>query len=97
MAGAANLSVLPRFQPENANSPLICHLLNSNYDPQTDSYDFQHDVELTIGAGMLGRAFTSATLYAPGQAPAAVDCRASDAGTVVTIQDLGMWAILKLE
>ena len=92
-----NLSVLPRIQPGNANSPLICHLLNSNYDPQTDSYRNQSHVELTVESGMVSRIYTSATLFAPGQAPVAVDCRASETSTKVTIPNLGMWAILKLE
>ncbi len=92
-----NLSLLPRIQPGNANSPLICHLLNSNYDPQTDSYRNQSHVELTVESGMVSRIYTSATLFAPGQAPVAVDCRASETSTKVTIPNLGMWAILKLE
>ena len=97
VAGATNLSVLPRIQPECADSPLICHLLNSNYEPQTDSYHVQNEVILTIAAGMLGRDYTAATLYAPGQAPVSVDCRASAGATTITILNLGMWAILKLE
>ena len=96
VGGAPNVSVLPRVQPENADSPLVCHLLNSNYDAETDRFDIQSNVELTIGAGMLSRVYSSATLYAPGQAPAVVDCRASDSATTVTIPGLGMWAILKL-
>ena len=97
VAGTPNVSVLPRFQPENARSPLICHLLNSNYDPQTDHYQLQSSVRLTIGAGLLGRVYTLATLYAPGRAPVAVDCRASESATAVAIPGFGMWAILKLE
>ncbi|MCE2472946.1 MAG: hypothetical protein J4G18_13860 [Anaerolineae bacterium] len=96
-AGAENLSLVPRIQPGNANSPLICHLLNRNYDPQTDSYRKESHVELTVERGMVGRIYTSATLFAPGQAPVAVDCRASETSTTVTIPNLGMWAILKLE
>ena len=95
--GAPNLCVLPRHQPENADTPLVCHLLNSNYDAGTDRYQSQSGVELTIGAGMLGRGYTSATLYAPGQMPVAVECRASDAAASVTIPSLSMWAILKFE
>ena len=97
LAGADNLSVLPRIQPDNEVSPLICHLLNSNYDPQTDSYHKQSNVELTIEADMLSRVYRSATLFAPGQAPAAIECRASDRATTITIPNLDMWAILKLE
>ncbi len=97
VSGPGNLSVLPRVQPENADSPLICHLLNSNYDPQTDGYNVQRKVELTIRESLLGRVYRSATFFAPGQAPRAVDCRADAGATVVTFEDLPMWGIVKLE
>jgi len=97
VAGAANLSVLPRCQPQYADSPLVCHLLNSSYDTKTDSFRVQNEVKLTIGAGMLGRDCTAATLYAPGQAPVAVECHTSAGATTISIPALGMWAILKLE
>ena len=97
VAGAENLSVLPRFQPENASSPLVCHLINSSYDPQADTFHTQREVDLTIGESMLGRVFTSATLFAPGRAPIAVDCRVLDDATTVTVPHLDMWAIVKLE
>jgi hypothetical protein len=72
-------------------------LLNSNYDAQTDSYHKQSNVELTIGADMLGRVYRAATLFAPGQAPAVIECCANDSATTITIPNLDMWAILKLE
>ena len=97
VAGADNLSVLPRMQPEKPNSPLICHLLNSNYDPESDSFLEQSDVKLTIDEGLLGRVYSSATLFTPGDEPVTLECLASAKATTVTIPSLYMWAILKLE
>lgn len=97
LAGADNLTVLPRILPGNRASPLICHLLNSNYDAQSDSYHKQRNMELTIGADMLGRVYQSATLFAPGQAPVVIERRASDRASAITIPDMDMWTILKLE
>ena len=97
VTGAANLALLPRYQPGNADSPFICHLLNSNYDAQADGYEVQSHVEVTVSETLLGRVYRSATLFAPGQAPLVLDCQATDGATTVTIPNLDMWGILKLE
>lgn len=97
VTGAANLSVLPRCQPGNADSPLICHLLNGNYDPRTDSFSVKSNVELTIRETLLGRVYHAATLFALGQAPRAINCQASDGATTLIVPDLEMWGVLNLE
>ncbi len=94
--GADNLSVHLRHQPGVADSPLLCHLINSNYDPQTDAYQTLQCVELTIAESMLGRTFSKATLYRPGHEPVCLDCRAG-CDSSVTIPYMDMWAILQLE
>ena len=95
--GATNVTVLPRRKPNESGSPLICHLLNSHYDPETDRYAALHNITVTIAEAMLGRTFSAATLYSPGQEPIAVDCRVTEAGSAAVIPKLGMWAVLKLE
>ncbi len=97
VTGAENLSVLPRCQPGNPPAPAVCHLLNSNYDPQTDEYLELKEVKLTIADSILGRSFSRATLYAPGHAPIALDCRSEGGASAVILDRLEMWAILKLE
>lgn len=92
--GAENVTVLPRHKP---NAPLICHLLNSGYDPESDRYAALKNVTVSVAEGMLGRTFSAARLYSPAHAPIEVDCRVTDAGTSVTIPELGMWAVLQLE
>ncbi len=92
--GAENVTVLPRHKP---NAPLICHLLNSNYDPESDRYAALKNVTVSIAEGMLGRTFSAATLYSPAHAPIEVDCRVTDGGSSVTIPELGMWAVLQLK
>ena len=95
--GASNISVLPRHQPGNASSPLICHLLNSNYDPQTDNYQIAWGSSLTISREMTGRVYSSATFFAPGQEPIELDCNMAKDGTTIALPELEMWEIVKLE
>ena len=79
------------------DSPLICHLLNSSYNPESDCYAALNSVTVTIAKGMLGRTFSSATLYSSDHEPIAVDCYATEIDTSAVVAELGMWAVLKLK
>ena len=97
VAGAENISVQLRQMPDQPDAPVICHLLNSNYDLTTDTYESLRDVELTIAGDLMDREFTRATLYAPGEAPREIECRAIGIDTKVSLPNLDMWAIIKLQ
>ena len=97
VAGAENISVQLRHRPDQPDAPVICHLLNSNYDLTSDTYESLRDVELTIAGDLLDRVFTRATLFAPGEAPREIDCRAVGMDTIVCLPKLDMWAIVKLQ
>ena len=95
---AANLTVLPRHKPADAQAGLVCHLLNSNYDPETDQYAPLKDITLHIAkSAAAGRSFAAAWLYSPQHAPLEVDCRADADGTLIDIPEVGMWGVLKLQ
>ena len=96
ISGAENITVLPRHQPTAQDSPLILHLLNSNYDPESDRFQTVIDLRLTIAGSMLGRTFSTAVLYAPGREPVVVDCQSANDETSIVVPELGMWGILKL-
>lgn len=95
--GAENVSVLPRLRASDSAPSLVCHLLNSNYDPATDQFASARNIRLLIKSQPLGRPFSRATLYAPGVAPTQLDCRAVSTGFEADIAQLEMWAIVKLE
>jgi len=97
VVGAENISVLLRHQPNDADAPLICHLLNSNYDLESDTYKTLRKLELTIAGKLLGRPFSRATLYAPEETPRVIECSATDGDTVVSVPHMDMWAVIKLE
>lgn len=95
--GAEKLTALPRIKPNRSDSPLVCHLLNSDYDPATDAFRHQRDIELTIKQRLCGRTFSRATLYQPGSSPLPLECRAGSHESAVTIPAVQMWAIVKWE
>ena len=94
--GASGVSALPRYTPGDDSAPLVCHLLNANYDMDSDSYESLRDLELRVSERLLGKTFSRATLYAPGCQPRAIPCRADETGTTVTIPELTMWGVLQL-
>ena len=92
-----NLTILPRHQPDKPDSPLVIHLLNSNYDLETDEYSALENVELSIADDLLERSYTRVTLYAPGIDPITLACDHADGATRLVVPRLPMWAVLKLE
>ncbi len=97
VSGSENISVQLRHKPGSADAPLIIHLLNSNYELETDQFRPVRDVQVEIAREALARSYSRATMYAPGTAPCPIDCRVNDERTVVTVPELDMWAIIKLE
>ena len=97
VGGADNLSVLPRYRPTASSSPLVIHLLNSNYDPQTDQYAPLSNLSVTVSRSLLDREIAAATLYAPGRAPQTLEWLSDGQVTRLALPQMDMWAILKLE
>ena len=96
ISGADNVSAQLRHQPTEADAPLICHLLNSNYDIDSDCYETLRDIELTITGSLLDGTFSRAMLYAPEEPPREITCRTVGSDTVVTVPQMNMWAIVTL-
>ena len=93
--GAHNISALPRHNPVDDSAPVNVHLLNANYDMESDSYELV-SITLRIDSELMGRTFSRATLFAPGWLPRDVPCDADEAGTTVTVPGLEMWAVVQL-
>ena len=97
VGGAENINVQLRHKPGRADAPVIVHLLNSNYEHETDRFKPVRDIEVAITKAALDRSFSRATMYAPGIEPYPIDCRVNESRTVVTVPDLDMWAIIMME
>ena len=85
--GAENINVQLRHKPGRADAPVIVHLLNSNYEHETDRFKPVRDIEVAITKAALDRSFSRATMYAPGIEPYPIDCRVNESRTVVTVPD----------
>ena len=94
--GTDNVSVTLRQMPDSPDAPLICHLLNANYDLASDSYDTVRDIELRLSERLLTRKYTEATLYAPEQQPASLKIEHGGGDIGIVIPELDMWSIIKL-
>ena len=93
--GPSNIWVLPRLR---ADSPLVCHILNRNYDGGKDSVIPAHDVEVVLGAPLIGGEDAySCKLISPGRQPIQLETELRDDGLHVPISELGMWSLLVIE
>jgi hypothetical protein len=95
--GASNITVTPRAKAGDPTAPFVCHLLNRNYVPESDSMQVQRDFTLRLARALFGADISRATLYAPGKAPAELKVSRSPEGVTITIPELDLWAVLRLE
>lgn len=95
--GAANVTVLPRAKPGAPGSPVVCHLLNGNYLPESDSMQSLKGFTVTLEDSLFRSPIVAATLLAPGRE--AVDCKVVRSGSAVSIiiPSLDLWALLRLD
>ncbi len=97
LRGAENITVIARVVPGDAEAPFVCHLLNRNYDGETDSVERQTDFRLSIARSIFGGAeIAQATLLAPGREPTALALTRTESGVDVTVPSLGLWGIVRL-
>ena len=69
------------------------HVVNYDYDDSAD--EVRHRSDVTVGV-RLDRAFSRATLYAPGSTPTVLEVTERDGAWSVTIPDLATYAVVEL-
>jgi hypothetical protein len=94
--GAENVTTVPRVRPDEPTAPFICHLVNRNYDLETDSVEPQRDFRIRFSKSLFGRPIRGATIHAPGQDPVELEVRQVPGGAEVGVPELDLWAILRL-
>lgn len=103
-----NIVAVPRAVPGKPKAPAILHLLNRNYDEPSDAMGRLARVTVRLDRALFGgRSFSKATLYAPPPAldaknpgasePVPLELQNSPAGLTLTIPELDLWGIVKLE
>lgn len=95
--GTQSVAAVPRFKPTDEQAPAVCHLINRAYQMDSDTFAIQRDFTITLAKSLYGKTFSAATLYAPGREPLDLACRDTGNATQVTIPELDLWAVLKLE
>ena len=108
IAGSGKVIAVARAIPGKPNSPVVLHLLNRDYDEPSDTTKKLTGVEVTLDKSLFsGRSFSKATLYrppakfdpqAPGVSqPVSLEIRSVKGRTALTVPELDLWAIVKLE
>ncbi len=96
--GATNVWALPRAAPGGPGKPAVVHLLNRNYDAKADTLIPQKQFRLRIRRDLFpGREFTTAIAHAPKARPAKLAISSNADHVIVTVGELGLWAILELK
>ena len=96
--GAKGVWALPRRVPNRADSPLIVHLLNRNYDFAADKMLPQQNIVLHISKSLLGRKPPAqCKVFSPDAEPALLSVEPDGDGAKVKVPELKMWALVQFE
>ncbi|MBC7326797.1 beta-galactosidase [bacterium] len=95
--GSDKLRVSLRYKPGSANAPIVCHLLNQDYDFERDDVR-PVDIEVSLSKALLGKVLKSfpgkASVYIPGKPMQKVNLKISDERISFNLTNLGLWAIV---
>ncbi|MCD6360949.1 MAG: hypothetical protein J7M38_08780, partial [Armatimonadetes bacterium] len=98
VTGTDDITVVPRAVPGDDSRPLICQLVNRNYDAKKDATTPQTGFTLTLQRSVLeGATIRAATLFAPGAEPVELDLTQTDDALTVHIERLELWGVVRLE
>jgi hypothetical protein len=90
--------VLPRRIPDRPEAPLVVHLVNWDYIPSTDRPNVQSAVTVRLSNKLLdGREIREAMLFSPQHEPVVLDCENRSDGIYITVPDLELWGLLRLD
>ncbi|NQU26626.1 MAG: hypothetical protein HQ567_35525 [Candidatus Nealsonbacteria bacterium] len=95
--GSQHVGVVVRAKPGKGDAAVAVHLLNRQYDGQTDSMTAQADVTVRLRRDILdGRTFGQAVLHTPRQEPVSLAVTSDDQHVTVKIRKLQYWGIVEL-
>ena len=96
--GPGRLWMLPRKKIGPSTTTLAIHLLNQDYDAETDSMIPVTNTVLSISHDLIGKPLTAeATLHAPGKTPLALLIEEESDAVVIRIPSVELWSILSIE
>ncbi len=98
--GSKKVRVSLRFNRSQPSAPLVCHLLNQDYDLKSDDVK-PVNVSVILDEKFLKRARVVtpqfAILHQPGQEPQRLQLTRSGSGISFRVRELGVWGIVELK
>jgi hypothetical protein len=96
--GAKNVWALPRRIPGRADSPLVVHLLNRNYDFGADKMQPQADLVLHLRPPLVGaKVPLRCSLLSPDGATAQLAVEQEADGVRVKVPELKLWSLVRVD
>lgn len=98
--GSGDVRVSLRYKAGDSTAPIVCHVLNQNYEGASDSNTLV-DATIQIQESLLKKAgrrsrFNKAVIHQPGKVSRAVEGIQKTDGVEVSVSDLDLWAIVEL-
>ncbi len=98
--GAESIRVSLRNKPDDPNAPVVCHILNQNYNADRDRLT-PCTVTITLSKRLLKKANLSrlartARIFAPGNKVSETAVRESDTELSFQIENVGLWTLVEL-
>jgi len=94
----SNILIRPRKNPSNSTVPVVIHLLNLDYDLAKDAMNRQTDITICLAHKLMDdRDVRSITLLSPESESIQVPFENKPDGVYVSIPEVDIWGMLKLE
>lgn len=89
--------IFPRKIPDALEAPLVCHVINSQYDAGSNKHIAQQDVCVRLASALFnGAAPRQVTYYTIGQAPRQLTVDATADGYYVTLPRVDVWGVFRI-
>ncbi len=98
--GAEQVRISLRYHPENPGAPIVCHILNQNYDPDKDGVNtvtikVSVNKEL-IEKGAGNRKIKHAKIHKPKRESVVTEVTSDQEAISFEVKNSGLWAIVEL-
>ncbi|MFB3786361.1 MAG: hypothetical protein ACE15F_08325 [bacterium] len=99
--GAERIAVSLRYNPDRNDAPVVCHVLNQNYDVQKDTAA-PVTIRLNLREDLFkkatgGRALQSAVLHEPKTESREIELKKEGGSYLFTLENLGLWGMVELK
>ncbi|MBM3239772.1 hypothetical protein FJZ31_26105 [Candidatus Poribacteria bacterium] len=98
--GSDRVRVSVRYNPDDSNGPIVCHLLNQNYEKEKDDV-YPVDVRVALNKDLVAKAIENsdihtAVIHLPKREPVRLPVVKTGDSISFEVKDLGLWAIVEL-